>query len=127
MTEPFGFEEARDRLRDATRIVLEHETAYEQAAARAADSEAVYRRRLAEKMEKHREAGKAVEESLTLARSDVVLLSRERDYSASLLKLAGEQLENARDSRRSLWRLVEWARERDLAVARASSDGAASP
>lgn len=122
----YSFEGCRTKLRDATRAVRDHEKAYEQAIARSADAEAVYRRRLAEQMQTHREAGRAVEESVTLARSDAAVLSRERDYAAGLLKLAAERLENARDSRRSLWRLVEWARERDLAVTRASTNGGGS-
>jgi hypothetical protein len=117
----FDFADCRDRLRDATRIVLDHESMYERAVERAADAEAVYRRQLAEQFKAQRQEGKAVQEADTLARSDVAKFSRERDYAAGMLKLAAERLEDARDSRRSLWRLVEW--QRDLDVARARSDG----
>lgn len=114
----FSFDGCRNKLRDATRIVIEKETEYENMIARAADAEAVYRKQLAARLKSYRDDGKAVEESLTLARADVALLSRERDFAAGLVKVAAEKLEDARDSRRSLWRLVEWARERDLIAAR---------
>jgi hypothetical protein len=94
--------------------VFDKERAYEKAVARKADAEAVYRRQVAGKFKGYRDAGKAVEESNTMARADVALLSRERDYAADMAKLAAEEIEDARDSRRSLWRLVEWARDRDL-------------
>jgi hypothetical protein len=124
MTEPddYSFDGCRDKLRDATRIVLDKEAEYEKAIARKADAEAVYRDQLAKGVRAYREQGKAVEESMTLARADCATLSRERDYAADMTKLAAEKLEDARDSRRSLWRLVEWARDRDLATA-AKQDG----
>lgn len=115
MIEPLTPDTARDRLRDATRIILDKERDYEHAVERAADAEAIYRSQLGEKFKTYRDAGKGVEEATTLARADVVTLVRERDYSAGMLKLAGEKLENARDSRRSLWRLIEWASRRDTA------------
>jgi hypothetical protein len=113
----WSFDGCRHKLREATRIVLDAEAHYDRSAQRAADAEAVYRRELAVKFKAHREAGQAVEAASTLARSDVATLSRERDYSRDLVKLAAEKLEDARDSRRSLWRLIEWARGRDLAQA----------
>jgi len=120
-TEPdaFTFEDCRNRLREATQIVLGKERDFEAAVKNAADAEAFYRSQLAVKFAEYRAAGKGVEESTTLARADVSVHSRERDYRAGVLKLAAERLEDARDSRRSLWRLVEWARERDLIAARA--------
>lgn len=123
-TDDYSFEGCRAKLRDATRIVIDAEGAYERAINEAADAEAVYRRELAIAYQTHRSGGKAVEESNTLARGDVVKHSRERDYRAGLMKLAGERLEDARDSRRSVWRLVEWARGVALAQesARAGRD-----
>jgi hypothetical protein len=112
----FDFADCRDRLRRATEIVIDAERTYEKAIERGADAEAVYRRQLAEQFKAQRQEGKAVQEADTLARSDVAKFSRERDYAAGMLKLAAERLEDARDSRRSLWRLVEWARGRDLAT-----------
>lgn len=128
MTEPddFSFDGCRNKLRDATRIVIDKERAYEKAIERKADAEAVYRRQVAEKIKEHRSNGKAVEESVALARADVAVLSRERDYAADMAKLAAEEIEDARDSRRSLWRLVEWARDRDLAAAAKQNGGQAS-
>lgn len=105
---------ARENLHKATRIILDLEGAYEKAVEASADGEAVYRAELAKAMKGYRDAGKAVQEADTLARADVAVFSRERDYSAGMLKLAGEKLENARDSRRSLWRLIEWASRRDV-------------
>lgn len=113
MTEYLTFEQATDRLRQATRIVLDNEAEYGKAVERAADAEAVYRAKLAESFTALREAGAAVQEAETRARADVATISRERDYAAGMLKLAGEKLEDARDSRRSLWRLIEWSREHD--------------
>jgi hypothetical protein len=115
MPDELTLESARDRLRDATRIVLDKEREYEHAVERAADAEAFYRSQLADHFKAHREAGKAVSEADTLARGELATASRERDYAAGMLKLAGEKLENARDSRRSLWRLIEWAGRRDVA------------
>lgn len=111
----WSFEGCRRRLRSATAIIMELERGYDRSAQRAADAEGVYRHSLAKAMRGYREQGKAVEESLTQARADVATLSRERDYARDLVKLASEKLEDARDSRRALWRMVEWARGRDLA------------
>jgi hypothetical protein len=114
----WSFEGCRRRMRKASAVVMTAENNYDLAAKRAADAEAVYRRQLAEKVRGYREAGKAVEESMTLARADVATLSRERDYARDMVKLAAEKLDDARDGRRSVWRLVEWARDRDLALLR---------
>lgn len=110
----WNFEACRQRLREATGAVIEAEGAYHKAVERSADAEAVYRAQLAEKFGGYRSQGKAVEESTTFARRDVGVLGRERDYAAGLMRLRLEQLEDARDSRRSVWRLIEWARGVDL-------------
>ena len=109
----FDSGEARDKLREATRIIIELEDAYKAAVSEAAETEAFYRLKLSEKFREYRDAGTAVEAANTMARGDVSPLSKARDEAAGMLKLAGEKLENARDTRRSLWRLVEWARQRD--------------
>ena len=114
MTE-FSFEDARDRLRRATEVVIAQEKAVELAGEESADAEAVYRAELAKAFKAEREAGQAVEASSIAARGACVVFSRERDAKATTLKLAFERLEDARDSRRSLWRLIEWARARDVA------------
>jgi hypothetical protein len=110
--------EARQRLRDATRIVLDAEAAYERAVQAAADGEAAYRLKVGEAFKRLRDDGAAVEAANTLARAEVVTFSRERDVAAGMLKLAGEKLEDARDSRRSLWRLTEWSKEHEMAMLR---------
>jgi hypothetical protein len=79
----------------------------------AAETEAFYRLRLSQQFKGYRDAGAAVEAANVMARGDVVAESKARDVAAGKLKLACEKLENARDTRRSLWRLVEWARARD--------------
>jgi hypothetical protein len=111
------FEGCQVKLREATSAIIAAERDYDLKAQRAADAEGAYRHQLAVKFKEHREAGMAVEAATTLARADVAVLSRERDYSRDLVKLAAEKIENARDSRRSLWRLIEWQRGRDLATA----------
>ncbi len=121
------FEEAKQKLRDATRIVLDTEKDFKGAAERAADAEAVYRSELAKALKAHRAEGRAVAEAVTLAHAEVVVHSRERDYAASMLKLAGERLEDARDSRRSLWRLVTWSMEHDRGAAPENTPGAEWP
>lgn len=103
------FDEARDRLRDATRVVLDAEKNYEAAVQTAADTEAVYRVELATAFRSEREGGNAVQEAEIKARAAVAVQSRDRDHAAGMLRLAAERLENARDSRRSLWRLIEWS------------------
>jgi hypothetical protein len=109
----FAAGEARDKMRDATSAILALENEYLVAVDEAAETEAFYRLRLAEQFRAHRDAGAAVEAANIMARGDVVAESKARDVAAGKLKLAGEKLENARDTRRSLWRLVEWARARD--------------
>ena len=118
--EDWTFEACQWRLREATRIVIDAENKYRLCIEEAADAEALYRKELATAFQTYRTAGKPVEESNTLARGDVVLHSRNRDYAAGVVKLAADKLEDARDSRRSLWRLIEWARERDLIALRTS-------
>jgi hypothetical protein len=115
MTDYLTFEQARDALRKATKIVLEAEGVYGAAIEDAADAEGFYRTELGRKFSGYREAGKAVGEAETLARADVAVHSRERDATAGRVKLAAEKLEDARDSRRSLWRLIEWSARKDAA------------
>lgn len=119
------YDEARTNLRQATQAIIGLEHAYEMAVERSADAEAVYRAQLAAKLQAHREGGKAVQEADTLARADVATLSRERDYAAGMLKLAHEKLDDARDSRRSLWRLIEWSARVDAARTPTSNGGPA--
>lgn len=114
--------EARTRLRQATQIVLDAEKAYEGAVQTAADGEANYRLQLGAAFKRQREGGAGVEESNVTARAEVVVHSRERDASAGAARLALERLENARDSRRSLWRLVEWSARHDAPIGRARED-----
>jgi RPA family protein len=110
----WSFDACQMRLRSATALITGKENDYKLAIERSADAEAVYRSEVAKAFETYREGGKAVEESTTLARRDAAVLGRERDFAAGLVKLRAEQLEDARDARRSLWRLIEWARGRDL-------------
>ena len=119
----WSFEGCRRRMRKATAVVLAAETAYQEAAGFAADAEAVYRRELARKFKGHRADGLAVEAATTMARSDVAPLSRERDYRKDMLRLALERLEDARDSRRSVWRLIEWSRDREVALIARNGQG----
>lgn len=114
----YDFDDCRERLRRATEMIQEAERKAKAAGDEAADAEGIYRFELAAKFKTYRADGKGVEESNTLARGDVVLLSKERDAAAYAWRLALEKLENARDSRRSLWRMIEWARARDVAQAR---------
>jgi hypothetical protein len=118
----FDSGEARTKLREATAIILALEKDYEAAVRNAADAEAVYRRELAGAFGRYRKEGMAVAEAETTARAEVAMHSHERDVTGGLLKLAGERIENARDTRRSLWRLVEWARQRDAAAGKAPDD-----
>jgi hypothetical protein len=106
-------DEARDKLRQATRVVLNLEGEFERASERAADAEAVYRKDRAEALRRYRDAGEAATAAETLARGDTAVQKREALAAAGALKLAGEKLENGRDSRRSLWRLIEWSRDHD--------------
>lgn len=112
--------EARDRLRQATQIVLDKEKAMRAAAANKADAESVYRRELGKAFARYRKEGMGVEESNITARAEVAVHAHERDESADLFKVAGEELEDARDSRRSLWRLIEWSAAHERAQASAT-------
>lgn len=109
MTEYLTFDESRAGLRKATKLVLDAEAAYERAIENSADAEAVYRRALAEQLQHQRSDGKSVQESETLARGECAPLKRDALAAAGHVKLAAERLEDARDSRRSLWRLIEWS------------------
>lgn len=114
--------EARDRLRQATKIVLDAEAKLREAATAKADAEAVYRRKLGEAFARYRKEGMGVEESNVTARAEVAMSTHARDVSADLFKVAGEELEDARDSRRSLWRLIEWSMAHEAAQARRAAD-----
>lgn len=112
-------DEARGKLGGALSTIETAEKAYRIAIEDSADAEAVYRDQLGTAFKKHRDAGEAVEVAKILAHKDVVKFSRERDFAAGRVKEAAEKLENARDSRRSLWRIIEWSSARDVASARA--------
>jgi hypothetical protein len=111
----WNFNACAERIRQATTSVIEAEDAYKKAIERSADAEAVYRHQLAVKFKEYRDNKQPVEAATTLARADVATLGRERDFAAGMVKLRADRLENARDARRSVWRLVEWARGADLA------------
>jgi hypothetical protein len=111
-----SFDQARDGLRMATRKIIDLEGDFKRAVDAAADTEALYRHELAEAFKRYRKEGQAVEESKITAQAEVAIHSRDRDAAAGELKLAGERLENARDSRRTLWRLVEWSMRAQTAV-----------
>ena len=106
-------DEARENLRRATRAVLDAEEATQERVREASDAEAVYRRQLADAFDRFRQAGEPVEAANIKARGECAKAVKERDYAAGMLKLAHEKLEDARDSRRSLWRLIEWSRDHD--------------
>lgn len=111
----FDAGEARDRLRGATEVILRLEGAYDAAVKEAAETEAFYRLRMGEQFRAHRDAGAPVDAAMTMARGDTAPEKQATLKAAGMLRLAGEKLENARDTRRSLWRLVEWARDKDTA------------
>jgi hypothetical protein len=110
--------DARDRLRDSTRMILDLEKAYGAAVEAAADAEAVYRAEVAKSFDALRAGGEAVEAARIKAHGETAPVKRDTMAAAGMLKLAAERLEDARDTRRSLWRLIEWsaARERRAAA-----------
>lgn len=123
MTEPYELSlqafdsgEARDRLRAATEVVLTLEKMVAEAGEEAAETEGLYRFEVGRLFEQYRGEGDAVEAAKIRAHKAAVVHSKARDLAATKLKLAFERLEDARDTRRSLWRLVEWSR--DIQVAR---------
>jgi hypothetical protein len=111
MPDALTFEQAEQRLNDARQRISDAEVDCEKAIGHAADAEAIYRQKVAERIQHYREAGRSVDESVAYARRDVIAHSRERDHAAGMLKLAHERVENARDDRRSLWRLIEWSQK----------------
>lgn len=121
------FDEARDKLHAATRAIRAAEGDYRDAIDAAADAEAVYRYQVGVSYRAHREAGEAATASETLARADCVTYSRERDVLAGRVKLAADTLENRRDDRRTLWRLVEWSAKQTPPENTPSGDGYAQP
>jgi ribosome-binding protein aMBF1 (putative translation factor) len=109
----FDSGEARSKLRGATQIILSLEADYGTAVAEAAEAEGFYRLRLAEQFRAHRDAGAPVEAANIMARGDCAADKRATLEAAGKLKLAEKRLDDAVDTRRSLWRLIEWARARD--------------
>lgn len=109
----FDSGEARDKLRGATEVILNLEAAYAKAIEEAAEKEAFYRLRLAEQFKAHRDNGEAVEGAKVRAHGDTAAEKKEALRAAGELKLAEKRLDDAVDTRRSLWRLVEWAHDRD--------------
>lgn len=114
----WGFDACRRRMKKATAIVLNYSAAYREAANNAADAEAVYRQRVGRAFAKRREEGEAVEAAKIGAHADCAKFSHARDVARDLVKVAADDMQGALDSRRSLWRMVEWARDRDVASAR---------
>src|SRR5262245_37973186 len=107
--EVFTIDQAREALKSATRIILEHEAAYKDAYEAAADAQATYRHELGEAVKRYRAEGMGVEEAKITAQAEVAVHEVDRDNAAGAFKLAAEALEDARDTRRSLWRVVEWS------------------
>lgn len=112
----FDSGEARDKLRGATSIILSLENDYAEMVKVAAEAEAFYRLRLAEQFKAHRDAGEAVEGAKIRAHGDTAAEKQATLEAAGALKVAERRLEDAVDTRRSLWRLVEWARSKDTAA-----------
>ncbi|MET0996904.1 MAG: hypothetical protein ABWY20_23830 [Mycobacterium sp.] len=110
--------ELRAQLRALTQAIRDAEQSYEAAHETAADAEAIYRSELAKALARHRSNSAGVTEAETLARGDVVLHSRERDAAAGKVRYWAELLENRRDDRRQLWRLVDVIRPRQAADGR---------
>lgn len=105
----FTIDQARAALRSATAIILGAEEAYKDAIETAADAQATFRNELGEAFTRYRKDGQGVAEAEISARAEVAIHEHERDKAAGLLKLAAEKLEDARDTRRSLWRVIEWS------------------
>lgn len=118
----WSFDACQARLRIATSIVLGAIRDYDLAAQRAADAEAVYRSEMGKVFAQRRDAGDAVDAAKIAAHKECARLSRERDYAKDRVKVAADDVQGALDSRRSLWRLIEWARGRDLAKLGQSTD-----
>lgn len=120
----FDSGEARAKLRGATEIILNLEGDYADMIKAAAETEAYYRLRLAEQFKAHRDAGAPVEAANIMARGDCAPDKQAALEAAGALKLAEKRLDDAVDTRRSLWRLVEWARARDTATRPAEDERA---
>jgi hypothetical protein len=109
----FDSGEARSKLRGATEIILNLEADYGTAVAEAAEAEGYYRLRVAQQFQAHRDNGAPVEAANIMARGDCAADKQATLEKAGKLKLAEKRLDDAVDTRRSLWRLIEWARARD--------------
>jgi hypothetical protein len=116
----WSFEACQLRLRKATAQLILAERHYDKQAQRSADAEAVYRFEVGKSFGAYREKGEAVEAARIAAHKDCMTLSRERDYSADLVKLAMQKIENARESRSGMWALISWAHDRELTAQRAN-------
>lgn len=109
--------EARERLRNATGIILKLEKDYMEAVQEAADAESVYRHELAKAFAALREAGEPVEAARIKGHGETAKFKRDTLAAAGAVRVAADRLENARDTRRSLWRLVEWSAAREMRAA----------
>lgn len=112
-----NYDDAREKLTKATRTILDAEAAYELAVETGADAEAVYRRELADAFKGFRDDGEPVEAARIRAHGVTAPQKRDAIAAAGMVKVAAERLEDARDSRRSLWRLIEWASAREMRAA----------
>jgi hypothetical protein len=112
-TKPLSYEDAALELNLAAAAIIAAEDEYADANADAAANEALYRTALAEAFKRYRVGGKGVAESETLARGECAAFARDRDRAAGLVKVMAARLEDRRDDRRSLNRLVEWSAGRD--------------
>lgn len=107
------FDEARRALRAMTQAIRDAEAEYKHATETAADAEAIYRAQLGQAFRAAREAGEPVGAADTIAREQTAPHVRDRDATAGYVKVCHEVLEDRRDDRRSLWRLIEWSARRE--------------
>jgi hypothetical protein len=108
-TQAMTYAEAEHRLTEMAKRIRNAEAALDRAHEEAADAESVYRRALADALDRFREEGLAVEHALMRARAECFVLSGDRDKANGRVRHRLEVLEDRRGERESLHRLVAWS------------------
>jgi outer membrane protein TolC len=106
---PMTYGQAEHRLTEMAKRIRAAEGELDRAYDDAADAESVYRRALADALDRFREEGLAVEHAQMRARAECFVLSGDRDKANGRVRRCLEVLEDRRGERESLHRLVAWS------------------
>ena len=95
------------KVQELNRVIRRMEERLMEEGTEAADAEAAYRAQYAHHLRQQREQGTTVAEAEAYARAAVVVLSQDRDVKAHRVKVTFEEIQDRRDERVSLHRLMD--------------------